>query len=122
MTTRSTTPRNSVRRMGDRLRRLAGRSRIDAPAAPERPAGSGATDDATEGRIRSVVAHALGLDPEDLRPETLLRDDLAMDEVDVQGLCVGLGTEFGIALPPRAIDDAQTYGGLVDAVLRQMGA
>ena len=70
-----------------------------------------------EPRLRRLVADHLGVSPEDLRPDVSLRDDLAVDSLDLVELVLALEGDLGIDIPDRTIDEIRTYGDLVRAAL-----
>jgi acyl carrier protein len=59
-----------------------------------------------ERRIRGILADHLGVDAEDLTPETSLRDDLAVDGADIADLAAALEETWGISIPLRQLDAA----------------
>src|SRR5439155_6262827 len=70
-----------------------------------------------EPRLRRLVADHLGVDPEELRPEVSLTDELAVDSLELVELALALEGELGIDIPERTIDEIRTYGDLVGAAL-----
>src|SRR5436309_9252363 len=70
-----------------------------------------------EPRLRRLVAEHLGVDPEELRPEVSLIDELAVDSLELVELALALEGELGIDIPERTIDEIRTYGDLVGAAL-----
>ncbi len=72
---------------------------------------------AVESRTQQLVADQLGVDIEELVPETSLTDDLAADSMDLLELALVLESQFTIAFPQRTIDRIRTYRDLVDAVM-----
>jgi len=93
---------------GDASRSTAGTPRIR---------GDGELRAAVESRTQQLVADQLGVDIEELVPETSLTDDLAADSLDLLELALVLESEFTIAFPQRTIDRIRTYRDLVDAVM-----
>ena len=70
-----------------------------------------------EPRLRRLVAEHLGVDPEELRPEVSLIDELAVDSLELIELALALEGELGIDIPERTIDEIRTYGDLAGAAL-----
>ena len=70
-----------------------------------------------EPRPRRLVAEHLGVDPEELRPEVSLIDELAVDSLELIELALALEGELGIDIPERTIDEIRTYGDLAGAAL-----
>ena len=70
-----------------------------------------------ESRLRILVADQLGVDVEELRPTVSLRDDLALDGVDLLALALLVEREFRVAVSGHVIDDVRSYGDLADATV-----
>jgi acyl carrier protein len=79
--------------------------------------GDGELRAAVESRTRQLVARELGVDVDDLVPETSLTDDLAADSLDMLQLALLLESHFTIGLPQRTLDRIRTFRDLVDAVM-----
>ena len=70
----------------------------------------------TEPRVRSVVALHLDVEPERLRPEARLGEDLCVDSLAAIEMAMVLEDEFDIALPEEVLGCVRTYGDVVDVV------
>lgn len=68
-----------------------------------------------EPHLRRLVAEHLGVGLEVLVSGVTLRDDLAVDSLDLVGLVMVLEGEFAIAMSERTVDEVRTYGDLVHA-------
>lgn len=53
-------------------------------------------------RLHAVLIEQLGVDPESIRPESTLVDDLGMDSLDAVELVMACEEEFGVE-----VDDAE---------------
>jgi acyl carrier protein len=69
-----------------------------------------------EPRVRSIVAIHLDVDPERLKPEARLGEDLCVDSLAAIDLAMVLEDEFDIALPEEVLGCVRTYGDMVDLV------
>lgn len=69
-----------------------------------------------EPRVRSIVAVHLDVDPERLKPEARLGEDLCVDSLGAIELAMVLEDEFDIALPEEVLGCVRTYGDVVDLV------
>jgi acyl carrier protein len=67
--------------------------------------------------LRHLVAHLLGVDPDELVPEASLIDDLAADSLDLVELAIVLESTFGITLTRQRMDEVRSYRDLLDAVM-----
>jgi acyl carrier protein len=75
---------------------------------------SGTAD--TEPRVRTVVAIHLDVDPDRLRPEARLGEDLCVDSLAAVELAMVLEDEFDIALPEEVLGCVRTFGDVVTLV------
>lgn len=73
--------------------------------------------DRVEPRLRTLVADALGVEPQALERETSLVHDLAADSLDLLDLAVQVEDEFGIAFPERDLGAVATYGDFAAATV-----
>lgn len=68
-----------------------------------------------EQALRARVAGALGIDPDELAPDTSLFDDLAIDSLDLVEIAIVLEDALDIVLPSDVLAEVRTYGDLLDA-------
>jgi acyl carrier protein len=71
---------------------------------------------ALEPRVRSVVAVHLDVDPDRLRPEARLGEDLCVDSLAAVELAMVLEDEFDITLPEEVLGCVRTFGDVVTLV------
>ena len=64
----------------------------------------------TTQRIRVLVAEQLGIDPQEVRPESSILDDLGADSLDVVELVMAIEDEFDIEVPDEAAEGIRTIG------------
>jgi acyl carrier protein len=69
--------------------------------------------DALERAVRRLVIELLGVRSEDLVAEVSLRDELALDSLDLVDLAIALEEAFAIVVAPHLLDRVRTYGDLV---------
>jgi len=69
-----------------------------------------------EPRVRSIVAVHLDVDPNRLKPEARLGEDLCVDSLAAIELAMVLEDEFDIALPEEVLGCVRTYGDVVTLV------
>ncbi len=75
---------------------------------------------ATEPRVRSVVALHLDVDPSRLQPEARLGEDLCVDSLAAIDMAMVLEDEFDIALPEEVLGCVRTYGDVVSLVAERV--
>ena len=97
------------------------RGRQASPRVPTIAAGRGA-EDSVEPTVRRLVADRLGVDADALGADVTLREDLAVDSLDLIELAVALETEFGITVPNRMLARVRTFGDVVGATDRLVRA
>src|SRR5205809_6065225 len=68
-----------------------------------------------EPHVRRLVVEHLGVGVEELVSDVSLRDDLAVDSLDLVELAMVLEGEFAIVVPERLLDEVRTYSDLVHA-------
>ncbi|HJQ83930.1 MAG TPA: acyl carrier protein [Candidatus Binatia bacterium] len=68
--------------------------------------------------VRELVADRLGVDARRLSTDVSLRDDLAVDSLDLAEIAIAIESELGVVLPRRFLDDVRSVGDLIDATLR----
>jgi acyl carrier protein len=83
-------------------------------AAPILPATSAAYE-IVEPQLRRLVADNLGVGLDVLVGHVSLRDDLAVDSLDLADLVLAIEAKFMIAVPQRALEGLHSYGDLVRA-------
>ena len=98
-----------ARRIGAYLRMLSGRER-------GRPGGLCSLREELAPRLRSVVADAVGVDPDQLDAAVSLGNDLAVDSLDLLELAGRIEDAFDVALPERELGSVTTFGDLLAVV------
>lgn len=66
--------------------------------------------------VLQCLVEMLGINFEQLHPDTDLAIDLAADEDEPQWFCFWFRYEVGIALTPKQIIDAKTVGGMINLI------
>jgi acyl carrier protein len=64
-------------------------------------------------RVRSRVAHQLGVDEESVSPESSFVEDLGADSLDIVELVMALEDEFKIEIPDEQAEKIVTVGDAV---------
>ena len=71
-------------------------------------------------KLVSIMAEQLGVQPQDISMDTLLRDDLAVDSLDLYNLGMILEDEFNIELPQDEMNDIESVADVVK-MLKELG-
>jgi len=95
---------------------------MDAPAEKcGTSSWSGTRTDVSDRLVRLVASH-LDVDPDRLRPETRLDEDLCIDSLGAVELTMAMEDEFDIALPDEVVADLCTFGDAVAVVSGRLAA
>ena len=64
-------------------------------------------------KLRQMAAEQLGIDENEIRPESRLKEDLQADSASVLMLVMDIENEFGITVEDDAIEQVKTVGDMV---------
>jgi acyl carrier protein len=70
-----------------------------------------------ERRLRTLVADRLGVGEHELERHVSLRDDLAVDSLDLAEVAAAIEDTWNVTLPDRLLAQVRTYGELTQATL-----
>jgi acyl carrier protein len=70
-----------------------------------------------EDKVKAIIAEQLGVDIEQVKPETSFVDDLGADSLDTVELVMALEEEFGIEIPDEEAEKITTVQDAIDYVL-----
>ncbi|RMF86721.1 MAG: acyl carrier protein [Nitrospirae bacterium] len=70
-----------------------------------------------EEKVKAIIAEQLGVDIEQVKPETSFIDDLGADSLDTVELVMALEEEFGIEIPDEEAEKITTVQDAIDYVL-----
>ena len=71
--------------------------------------------------VQDIIVQKLGVECCDVKPESLLDDDLLADSLDAIEIALALEEEFNIALTEEAVGSWSTVQDIVDSVDRERG-
>jgi acyl carrier protein len=69
-----------------------------------------------EDKVKAIIAEQLGVDIEQVKPETSFVDDLGADSLDTVELVMALEEEFGIEIPDEEAEKIATVQDAIDYV------
>jgi acyl carrier protein len=72
-------------------------------------------------RVCDVVCETLGVNREQLTPQTNFRDDVAADSIDVVELVMALEEEFEITIPEADAARLRTVGAAIEYIEQEQG-
>jgi len=65
-------------------------------------------------RVRDIIVQELSVDPEDVKLESNLADDLNADSLDAVELIMSIEDEFDCEVPDSALQNIRTVKDIVD--------
>ena len=65
-------------------------------------------------KIRIMIAEQLGIDAEEVKPQSNMQDDLNADSLDLFELVVSLEEEYGIEIPSGDLEKVETVNDIVE--------
>ena len=74
-----------------------------------------------ETKVKDVLENNLGVDPEDIRDNSSLADDMGADSLDSVEIAMELEAEFGIEIPDEKAVQIKTFKDAVDTVCELLG-
>lgn len=66
-----------------------------------------------EERVKNIVGDLLGVEPETIKDEQILIDDLGMDSLDGVEIVLNLEDEFEVEIQDGEVDHVKTVGQLI---------
>ena len=65
-------------------------------------------------KLKEVIANVLNVDPEEIKMDTTLTDDLGADSLDVFQIIMGIEDEFDVKIDPEKAEKICTVGEAVE--------
>jgi acyl carrier protein len=73
-----------------------------------------------EERVRKIIAEQLGVEEEDITPESSFVEDLGADSLDTVELVMAFEEEFGIEIPDEDAEKILTVQNSIDYIKERM--
>ena len=64
-------------------------------------------------KIKIMIAEQLGIDAEEIKPESSLQDDLSADSLDLFELVMAFEEEYDIEIPSENLEGIETVGDII---------
>ena len=71
-------------------------------------------------KLVDLISDHLGVQPQDITPETSFKDDLAADSLDLYDLVMAVEEEFNVEMDEESASKIETVEGLI-RVLKELG-
>lgn len=69
-------------------------------------------------KLKEILVDKLGLDPEEVTNDALLKNDLGMDSLDTIEIIMELEKEYTIAIPDEFYDEVKTVDDAVEYIFK----
>lgn len=71
-------------------------------------------------KLQEIIANAMNVPKEDIRPETTFVDDLGADSLDVLDITMGIEEEFDIEIDNEELEKISTVQDVIDQIKKVM--
>ena len=71
-------------------------------------------------KLVTIMTDRLGISPQEITPDTLFKDDLAVDSLDLYDLVMALEEEFNVEIAPERMNDVEQVSDVI-RVLKELG-
>lgn len=65
-------------------------------------------------KVKAIVVETINCNPDDVKLESLLQEDLEMDSLDAVQLNMSIEEELGIAIPDEVLTDLKSIKDIVE--------
>ena len=67
-------------------------------------------------KVKDIIANQLGVNAEEITPDSDFIDDLGADSLDIVELIMALESEFDLEIPEEEAENVRTVGDVVDYI------
>ena len=67
-------------------------------------------------KLVTIMSDRLSVSPQEITPDTLFKDDLAVDSLDLYDLVMALEEEFGVEIPDEDAENIKTIGDALEYI------
>ena len=71
-------------------------------------------------KLVTIMTDRLGISPQEITPDNLFKDDLAVDSLDLYDLVMALEEEFNVELPADRMNEVEVVSDVV-RILKELG-
>ena len=65
-------------------------------------------------KVKEIIVEQLGVDADQIKPESNFVDDLGADSLDLFELVMSMEEEFGVEIPSEDLEKIATVGDVID--------
>ena len=69
--------------------------------------------------VKKILVEELGVDPDTVKPETKIKDELGADSLDVMQLLMTIEDEYGVTIPDEELTSFETVQDVCDFLEKQ---
>jgi acyl carrier protein len=74
-----------------------------------------------EVKLKEIIVDQIGVRESEIKPSSLLREDLGVDSLDMIEITMAIEEEFGFDVPDDDVDSIKTFQDVVDYVQAHKG-
>lgn len=71
-------------------------------------------------KMKEIIAEQLGVEEDEITPDTSFKEDLGVDSLDLFELTMALEEEYDTEIPAEELEDIETVGDVIE-YLREKG-
>ena len=71
-------------------------------------------------KLVTIMKERLGVEEQEITPDTMIKDDLAVDSLDLYELVMALEEEFNVEIPEDRFNDVEVVDDVI-RVLKELG-
>ena len=71
-------------------------------------------------KMKEIIAEQLGVEEDEIKPDTSFKEDLGADSLDLFQLTMALEEEYDTEIPAEELEDIETVGDVIE-YLREKG-
>ena len=71
-------------------------------------------------KMKEIIAEQLGVEEDEIKPDTSFKEDLGADSLDLFELTMALEEEYDTEIPAEELEDIETVGDVIE-YLREKG-
>ena len=71
-------------------------------------------------KLVTIMKERLGVEEQEITPDTLIKDDLAVDSLDLYDLVMALEEEFNVEMPADRMNDVEVVADVI-RILKELG-